>query len=270
MSLLLCRLEPVQHPYYVEVLGIHLYSSQELCYVIYNNPLLVMEDFLDTPLITFIREELGMEPLARKLQTLSDQKNNTDAMLLLILSECDYYTESEINRFKQTLSACRKYHPAEYLKAVADALFQKKQYGKAIVRYQKILEFPKDKVVDDEFLAKVYHNLGAVYAQMFQYEKAFRALDQSYVLHKNPDTLKRIYFLTVFEPALAVRERYQSLFTPQAKEKWEEELSLARQNAMAAKEVAALRELFKKDPVKRMKGAGEMICQWKQEYRGMI
>ena len=124
--------------------------------------------------------------------------------------------------------------------------------------------------MDDEFLAKVYHNLGAVYAQMFQYEKAFRALDQSYVLNKNPDTLKRIYFLTVFEPALAVRERYQSLFTPQAKEKWEEELSLARQNAMAAKEVAALRELFKKDPVKRMKGAGEMINQWKQEYRGMI
>ena len=90
------------------------------------------------------------------------------------------------------------------------------------------------------------------------------------MLNKNPDTLKRIYFLTVFEPALAVRERYQSLFTPQAKEKWEEELSLARQNAMAAKEVAALRELFKKDPVKRMKGAGEMINQWKQEYRGMI
>src|SRR5699024_8346048 len=229
-----------------------------------------MEDFLDTPLITFIREELDMEPLARKLQSLADQKNNTDAMLLLILSECDYYTESEINRFKQTLAAYHKYHPAEYLKAVADALFQKKQYGKAIVRYQKILEIPKDKVVDDEFLAKVYHNLGAVYAQMFQYEKAFRALDQSYVLNKNPDTLKRIDFLTVFEPALAVRERYQSLFTPQAKEKWEEELSLARQNAMAAKEVAALRELFKKDPVKRMKGAGEMINQWKQEYRGMI
>ena len=49
MSLLLCRLEPVQHPYYVEVLGIHIYSSQELCYIIYNNPLLVMEDFSGHP-----------------------------------------------------------------------------------------------------------------------------------------------------------------------------------------------------------------------------
>ena len=64
MSLLLCRPEPVRHPYYIEILGIHIYSSQELCYVIYNNPLLAMEDFLDTPLLTFIRDELNLEALA--------------------------------------------------------------------------------------------------------------------------------------------------------------------------------------------------------------
>ena len=269
MSLLLCRPEPVRHPYFIEVLGVHIYSSQELCYVIYNNPLLVMEDFLDTPLITFIREELDMESLAKRLQSLVEPKNSAEA-LVLILSECDYYTESEVNRFKQSLTAYRKLHPAEYLKAAADALFQKKQYGKAIVRYQKILEMPADKVVDDAFLAKVHHNLGSVYAQMFQYEKAFKAMDRSYALSKNPDTLKRIYYLTIFEPALAVRERYQSLFTPQAKETWDQELALARQNALAAKDVLALRELFKKDPVKRQKGAGEMIQKWKREYRGMI
>ena len=38
-------------------------------------------------------------------------------------------------------------------------------------------------------------------------------------LYRDPETLKRIYFLTVFEPALAVRERYYSLFTPQARER---------------------------------------------------
>ena len=269
MSLLLCRPEPVRHPYYIEILGIHIYSSQELCYVIYNNPLLAMEDFLDTPLLTFIRDELNLEALAGKLSEMADQKNSRDAMLLLILSECDYYTESEVNRLKQILASYRKLRPAEYLKAVADALFRKKQYGKAVARYQKILELPEDETGDDEFCSRVYHNLGAAYAQMFRYEKAFKALDRSYGLHKDPETLKRIYFLTVFEPALAVRERYYSLFTPQAREAWDQELAMARQNAMAAGEVAGLRELFKKDPVKRMKGAGELIQQWKQDYRTM-
>ena len=44
MSLILCRQEPVTVPLYIEDLGIHIYSSQELCYVIYNNPLLVLEE----------------------------------------------------------------------------------------------------------------------------------------------------------------------------------------------------------------------------------
>ena len=29
MSLLLCRREPVKHPFYIEVLGIHIYSLWE-------------------------------------------------------------------------------------------------------------------------------------------------------------------------------------------------------------------------------------------------
>ena len=47
MSLILCRQEPVEHPYYIDILGLHIYSSQELCYVIFHHPVLVMEDFLD-------------------------------------------------------------------------------------------------------------------------------------------------------------------------------------------------------------------------------
>ena len=55
MSLILCRQEPVTVPLYIEDLGIHLYSSQELCYVIYNNPLLVLEGFIDKRLTEYLR-----------------------------------------------------------------------------------------------------------------------------------------------------------------------------------------------------------------------
>ena len=64
MSLILCRHEPVKHPYYIDVLGIHIHSSQELCYVIYNHPILVMDDFIDELLIEFIRRDLDMDYLA--------------------------------------------------------------------------------------------------------------------------------------------------------------------------------------------------------------
>ena len=68
MSLILCRQEPVRHPFYIERLGVHIASSQELCYVIYQNPLLVLDGFVDDRLIEFIRSELGLSFLAGKLE----------------------------------------------------------------------------------------------------------------------------------------------------------------------------------------------------------
>ena len=70
MSLLLCRRERVKHPFYIEVLGIHIYSSQELCYVIYHHPLLVMNDFADASLFSFIKNELGLGFLAVRMEKL--------------------------------------------------------------------------------------------------------------------------------------------------------------------------------------------------------
>ena len=55
MSLILCRQEPVRHPFYIERLGVHIASSQELCYVIYQNPLLVLDGFVDDRLIESVR-----------------------------------------------------------------------------------------------------------------------------------------------------------------------------------------------------------------------
>ena len=108
MSLLLCRLEPVKHPFVVAELGVRLFSSQELCYVIYENPLLVMEDFVDERLIQFIREDLDMDFLAGKLENWKKSGEDPDNMLLLILAECSYYTSGEVNRYRQTLIQLRK------------------------------------------------------------------------------------------------------------------------------------------------------------------
>ena len=95
MSLILCRQEPVTVPLYIEDLGIHLYSSQELCYVIYNNPLLVLEGFIDKRLTEFLRSELRMPFLAERVEKWLDSHGATEEILYLILKECNYYTPKE-------------------------------------------------------------------------------------------------------------------------------------------------------------------------------
>ena len=85
MSLILCRQEPVRHPFYIERLGIHIASSQELCYVIYQNPLLVLDGFVDDRLIEFIRSELGLSFLAGKLEAWQRSGESQDELPIVIL-----------------------------------------------------------------------------------------------------------------------------------------------------------------------------------------
>ena len=49
-----------------------------------------------------------------------------------------------------------------------------------------------------------------------------------------------------------------------------QETAQAALDGEQAEEVRALRNLFKKDPVKRMNGAVGLVGRWKQEYRKMV
>ena len=104
MSLILCRQEPVKIPLYIEDLGIHIYSSQELCYVIYNNPLLVLEDFIDSRLTEFLRSELRMPFLAEKIEKWMESRGATEEILYLILQESNSNTPKEQAAYRQTVN----------------------------------------------------------------------------------------------------------------------------------------------------------------------
>ena len=108
MSLLLCRQEPVKNPYYIDVLDVHIYSSQELCYVIFNHPLLVMDEFVDSSLLDFIRRELALPVLADRMEKLAETGSRPEEILTLFLLECDYYTEKEVQQFKAAAASYRR------------------------------------------------------------------------------------------------------------------------------------------------------------------
>lgn len=270
MSLLLCRQEPVKHPYYFENLGIHLYSSQELSYVIYNNPLLVMDGFVDDHLIEFIRDELDMGFLALKVERWLKSGENPDEALALILQETDYYNSVELSKFRQQMAALKKMSPAEYGKAKADFLFGKKQYGKAIGVYERVLAEPGGSSRDEAFISRIWNNLAASYARMFLFDKAFHAYQKSYELVKSSEALQKLYYITKFNPALVLKDRYQSIITDEIKAEWDAEYEAAREKAKEADSVKKLDELFQKDSIKRLSGATAMVKAWKQEYRNMI
>lgn len=269
MSLLLCRQEKVTKPFFVEEMGIRLYSSQELCYVIYNHPLLVLDGFVDERLIEFLRDELNLGFLALKLERWKKSGENPDEMLMIILAECDYYNSAEITRFRQLVGSLRKRHPAEYLRLKGDELFVLRQYSRAAVFYQQALEVPEDKFVDGAFQGKVWNNLAAAYARMFQLDKAFDAYQKAYEKGANPQILERLYDLSAMDDRLFLDASLREKITDEMRENWDEHLARAREKALQSPLVGQLEALFERDPVKRQAGASQLLAQWKKEYRNM-
>lgn len=269
MSVILCRREKVSHPFFIENLGIHVYTSQELAYAIYNHPLLAMDGFIDQNLIDFIREELDMGYTALKMERWMKTSENQDELLFLFLQDCSYYTSAEISRLRQKVAALRKLPPLEYAKNKADYLFGFKQYGRAIAGYEKILESYLAPRADDAFLGRIYNNLGACYARIFQFDKALAAYDKAYGKLKDVAVLERIYHLSLMDPKITLKERYQSIVTEEMKAAWDADFAEAGEKAKQSEELQKLEELFHKDPIRRQEGVRQMLEAWKQEYRGM-
>lgn len=270
MSLLLCRQENVKRPYYVEPLGIRIYSSQELSYVIYHYPMLVMEGFVGENLFEFMREELNQGFLVLKLEQLLKSGEDTDEVLIMILQECDYYRPGEINHYRQKLSSLRKKHPAEFKKLLGDELFSMGQYGRALGIYRELLDFPRDEYVDEQFVGRIWNNLGSCYARMFQTERAFEAYGHAYSRTQEPLVLKELYCLTRLDERLKLGERLKLLITEEMMKQWDQNMEEAKIQAGKSRAVSQLNDVFEKDSEERLEKEAELLHTWKQEYRSMI
>ena len=268
MSVIICRKEHVANPWYVDGLGINIHSSQELCYAIYHHPLLFMDGFVDGNLVEFVREELGMGFVAARMEQRIKTGDKPDEILLMFMQECDYYTTAELNKLRQTMTSLRKLSPLEYAKKKADYLAEFKQYGKAIAGYEEILEAAA-KQSDAQLEGRVWNNLGACYARIFQFQKAMDAFDKAYGKKKDPLILEKMFYLTCLSPALELKERFRSLVTEKQQEQWEESFKKAQDKAVESPELKKLQELFEKDSQKRAKESAALVEEWKQEYRNM-
>ncbi len=270
MSLILCRQEQVTSPYYIEELDISLYSSQELCYVIYNHPLLVMEDFVNDRLTAFLRNQLRLPFLADKLEKWLEGRGASDELLFLILQECFYYSVAEQARYRQEVMRYRKLPMEEYEKLRADYFYGRQLYALAVSIYERILENREKRELSPQFRAKLWNNIAACYTKLFCHQKAMNAYESAWNEMPSDELLKRMYFLTLMQPELTIRERFGEKLTDEKMAVWNAEAQGIIDEGKSEATVAEIEELFQKDSIRRQAGASELINRWKLEYRRML
>lgn len=269
-ELIYCSQKEAEHPYYVEELGVRIFSGEELSYIIYNHFLDIDERFLCENLVVFIGNELGYHDLAGRLWNRIKDPSGRNEILLEILKEIGYYTAPEINGWKEKIEKLENAHPAQVLLVKADYYAERKRYNRALKYYYEIFETYEEQINDKQFLGEAWCRMGNTYARLFDFEKAFEAYGKGYGYLNKQEQLKKMYYLTLLQPSLKGKNEIFTNLSSEEQHKCEERLEDAKMEAAAGEPMEHLRELFQREPYRRKEGIRGVLTQWKEEYRRMV
>ena len=189
-AVIICRKELAETPYYIESMGIRIYSMEELAYFLYENIYLVDKKMLGTRLWEWLRTEMQHPELADRLQKGAEAGGSLQNMVLTILRSVEFYSQEELARLTEKMKVLNTYQEQERLKLRADEYFVGGNYQAAIYEYQKILDIRQSDRLGVEFYAHVWNNLGVCCCRLFLFGRAAQAFRTSWQYKKDPAVLK--------------------------------------------------------------------------------
>ena len=210
---ILCQTRRTQRPFYVESIGINIYSGEELCYFMWNNLPLLDESLLNQTLVEWINDELHLPSLAQKLIVLFEKEYTISDFVMPVFREVHYLTGPELKKLEQRLGLIESQPRAVSLKTKGDILFSNRRYAAAIASYKKALEAgDADEAVGVQLMAMILNNMGCVYARLFQLEEACACFKSAYdVLHSGAALKSYLLSLCLKDGEDAFREAAEEL-----------------------------------------------------------
>ena len=263
-GLILCRDKSVTHPYYVKELGLHLYTSEELCYFIYHNILLIGEEFLDGPLFDFL-EQLGEEKLVERARRLKDQGGLFD-VLYLLLQELHYFTAAELFAFRRQLEELSGASYCARMKAKGDYLFECGQFYHAIRVYDHVLEQNAKELSDSEFTAKIWHNKGCCNARLEMFDEAMYCMDKAYQLSRDTALLEKMFVLSELGGG-SIPKAAEDVITAAMLRQFRANLEDHKKLALFTGKALEVVSVGDKEEAERPDAYRALLSRWKEEYR---
>lgn len=179
-DLLLCNEPLAAMPYYMEGIGINVYSLEELNYYILNNTLLIDRDFMSEELCDWIESEQQQPKLADALRQIIRTSSRITLFVSEILNFCAYCTAKEITEIMELLSQLEEKSDFECCKLRADKLMEKEKYLGSIYEYKRLLGMKDDSNENRKLRGDIYHNLATAYARLFLFDTAVKYFEKAY------------------------------------------------------------------------------------------
>ena len=187
----LCPIGMAEHPYHIKSIDYNFYSLEELFIYYNNNEILIDESIMEEDFIFWIRQNKENR-LADKLTQILKGQGSLTMFLEAMLEYVNIYSEDEKQEFLRKVSFMEHKNLYEKRKVLADQMLERGKYESAILEYYRILDSNKNAYSEEEFLSKVWHNLGCCYGHLFNFDESINAFQKALSYRKNEETLEAV------------------------------------------------------------------------------
>ena len=135
----LCQVKKAVHPYYIESISTNIFTIEELCFYLQKNIYLIDETIMNEGLCDWLRDELGLGRLYRKLYEQLEKQESVGNFILPIFQEIGYLSHEEFKKLQEKIAQIEVQPEDLRKKLKADYLVEYQMYANAVSEYRKIL-----------------------------------------------------------------------------------------------------------------------------------
>ncbi len=166
-ALKLCTYKKAEYPLYLEMLSLHVYTMEELCYAMESSLFLLDESWMGTEFFQWIAEGVGNAELAGQLRRLYQRHRDVYECAAFLFSASGFYSRQEQKELERIIERMKGKNSMERRKMKADYYLAKKRYRYAACGYLELLQPEFLQQMTEELQGHIMHNLGVVYARLF-------------------------------------------------------------------------------------------------------
>lgn len=203
---ILCQVKRAENPYYIESISTNIYSIEELCFYLQQNIYLIDKTIINEKLCDWIRDELKLVKLYRKLYQQLDKEESIGNFILPIFKEINYLSYQEFQTIQEEISQIEIQPNDLRRKMKADYLVEYGMYINGIQEYYQILKDRNPGNMGIQFYASILDNMAGAYAKLFLFEEAAASLWRSYGIVKTKETFQKYISLL---PLYLTQEAYE-------------------------------------------------------------
>ena len=166
---LICTGRLGDNPYRFPETGIEVYSYEEICYYLSQHMICYLQTLPDEELLLFMKEELGLEKLAKTLSRLNNPDRDQMKYFAALFREGNYFHEEEIREILDEYRSLKNAPVHRKYKMLGDLMMESRRAAAAMEYYDKALAC---KEISDKETGEICHNMGAAKMRLFRFQDA--------------------------------------------------------------------------------------------------